>query len=516
MTNRRSSELASESQSVGWISSTDAMLLFVAILTLVAMVFQQQWAAAESQLSNTEELRQSETSDLETKLAIAETDLQRLRDLVTGTGQDYATAIIKIGELEKLLAAAFADIGELQQWLGQQIASNAMLEGQVKEGQARKEQDAVEIGKLGQLSIGLQTTLKQALAKIEEQSQQLLAREKELKAHKVEIGELKAKLAENKNQLATLTATVKDYDAKVTHLTADVESLKSRLKKSEAEVHSLETKIAVLIDDIQMKRRDVARSQREAQDYEKTISRLKAIVDQRDMTVDQLTMKVEELNASISSRDELIKQLRSRGRELVKENADLRLRVAGKARETDIRRELVGLQGPLGRVAILFDASESMTKGGRWESARKVVESWVANLYMKECRVIVFNSFIKTFPADGSVINLQGPDGDRKRGELVAFLADTKPQFQTNTRLALQEAYKTEGLDTIILFTDGAPTAGTSGVPSSVEANEIYKLIGRNPGIPVNAVGIGAYYEPELAQFLLEVSRRSNGSFVGR
>jgi uncharacterized coiled-coil DUF342 family protein len=516
MSNRRSSELASESQSVGWISSTDAMLLFVAILTLVAMVFQQQWAAAESQLSDTERIRQSETSGLGAKLAISEAELKRLRDLIAGTGQDYATAITRIGELERILAEAFADIGELQKWLSQQMRRIDVLEGQVQDGRQRTERDAAEISKLGQLNSGLQRTLKLALAKVEEQSKELLAREMELQAQKAELARLAAKIAENEKQIATLTAAVNDYGTKVVKQTAEIETLKSQLAKCQAEVESLRTEVAVLMNEIALKSRELDRSQQEIRALVREIAMLKTTVDKGGLTVVRLNKENQELKATIDSLNMLIEQLRIRGRELLKENAGLRLRVAGQAGETDIRRELVGLQGPLGRVAILFDASESMAKGGRWESARKVVESWVANLSMRECRLIVFNSFIKPFPADGSVINLQGDDGDKKRRELVAFLAETKPEYQTNTRQALEEAYKTEGLDTIILFTDGAPTAGRSGVPSEAEAEEIYKLINRNPNIAINAVGIGAYFDPKLATFLLKVSELSNGSFMGR
>jgi hypothetical protein len=71
-------------------------------------------------------------------------------------------------------------------------------------------------------------------------------------------------------------------------------------------------------------------------------------------------------------------------------------------------------------------------------------------------------------------------------------------------------------LDTIILFTDGEPNSPTGRDQFEPEMTELIYDLCRQYSVPVNAVGLGDYFKPELSRFLLTVSQETGGSFVGR
>ncbi|MEQ9380174.1 MAG: hypothetical protein RJP95_04880 [Pirellulales bacterium] len=185
--------------------------------------------------------------------------------------------------------------------------------------------------------------------------------------------------------------------------------------------------------------------------------------------------------------------------------------------ERRVRGELLGLKGSLDRVAVIFDASLSMKTGDRWDSARQVMLDWVDYLDMKECKLLVFNDHVVQYPEGDRLLKLQGEEGAEDREKMRRFLENVEPAGRTNTLAALREAYQVQGLDTIILFTDGAPYI--SGEQQRYDAElvkEIYSLCHSHPEVPINAVGLGDYFSPELSAFLLRVSEITQGTFIGR
>jgi hypothetical protein len=66
------------------------------------------------------------------------------------------------------------------------------------------------------------------------------------------------------------------------------------------------------------------------------------------------------------------------------------------------------------------------------------------------------------------------------------------------------------------LFTDGAPNDGHSAVFDPKIAEQIYTLCKAHPDVPINAVGLGDYFKPELSQFLLRIAETTGGTFLGR
>lgn len=183
--------------------------------------------------------------------------------------------------------------------------------------------------------------------------------------------------------------------------------------------------------------------------------------------------------------------------------------------EGRLRRELIGLKGQMRRVAILIDCSGSMTEKNRWESAQAVLKTWLEKLDMEQCRVVIFSTDIKTFPQTAAFASVRD-GGEKVRKEIMDFLGRSNPEGGTNTLKALEDAYAQADLDTIILFTDGAPNDGNSPRFDPKVAEKIYRLCEKHNTIPINAVGLGDYFKDDLSSFLLKVAEITGGTFFGR
>jgi regulator of replication initiation timing len=187
--------------------------------------------------------------------------------------------------------------------------------------------------------------------------------------------------------------------------------------------------------------------------------------------------------------------------------------------EPGLHKELIGLKGNLGRVAIIFDTSGSMALSGRWDQARGVVATWLEHLAISECVLVLFSNDAQIYPEDGSFLDMRGPSGAANRKLLLSRIEATKPDGGTNTLLALQVAYRCPNLDTIILFTDGEPNNPKGVVANQFDpevAKKIYALLQQYKEIPVNTVGLGNYFKPQLSGFLMRVAQDTGGSFLGR
>jgi hypothetical protein len=200
-----------------------------------------------------------------------------------------------------------------------------------------------------------------------------------------------------------------------------------------------------------------------------------------------------------------------------------------------LRRELVGFKGDLQRVAFLIDNSGSMKE--RWDNAKTRIMQWITSLNVGECIVITFNDYDKVVKwprkADGTYLiskNAKQPPFN----EIRQVLENSAPaEGGTDTYQAFEKAYAFKGVDTIILFTDGAPWMGKEYVfkgqwrkPESEKAGnidydkfliqEVQDLCQENKHIPINIVGVGNYTEPNFANFLLQLAKISDGTFLGR
>lgn len=193
--------------------------------------------------------------------------------------------------------------------------------------------------------------------------------------------------------------------------------------------------------------------------------------------------------------------------------------------QKQIRQELLGIPGKLARVVMVVDRSQSMSKGSRWEDAKRTVTGWIEHLPVEAAALVVFGADVQVVPArfqpekDAVYNTVEVPDINPEiRAEMVEALGALAPAGLTPTAKALRQAMKFRNVDAIILFTDGPPeqTAGSVLDPTT----EVYELVETwcrdNPNSCVHAVGISDYFKPKMGEFLLEVAKRGRGAFIGR
>ncbi len=262
-----------------------------------------------------------------------------------------------------------------------------------------------------------------------------------------------------------------------------------------------------------------------------------ALTQANDNLADDLARNNVELSEFRRQLAELKDQNRSLSNQLVvtSRSTDVLIGELEKARlkpptsEGEIRQELLSLKGgaaggTLSNVVVLLDRSSSMDaeKGKRWRDATNVVNTWLSYLPIKNCVLVTFNDRCKVFPSDGSWLRIN----ETNRNTLVAQLNGLKPEGFTDTLAALQTAYGYTNADTIILFTDGkperAPRDGSrqesmGGRGSKEMIKDIHLLCtNRLQIIPVNTVGLGDYFSPDLAGFLRQLANETKGTFIGR
>jgi archaellum component FlaC len=241
--------------------------------------------------------------------------------------------------------------------------------------------------------------------------------------------------------------------------------------------------------------------------------------------------KIAELNRQLQ---ELARIVKERTAEVAHLKTELAKRPLPSAR---VHQELLGIKGDMKKVAILLDHSGSMniaTPGPgnrtRWQYCLEIVKTWVRHLEMERCILVVFSTEAKVFPEGGGMfeVKVEGRVADQKKLEEILDGLKT-PNGATNTLEALKKAYAVPDLSSIILFTDGKPeddrTASLRSNPEAARLHtemlqaQVYALIERSQNaraVPINTVGLGDYFKPELSAFLMKVSELTGGVFIGR
>jgi|GEM_PF-2290474 len=186
-----------------------------------------------------------------------------------------------------------------------------------------------------------------------------------------------------------------------------------------------------------------------------------------------------------------------------------------------IRQELLGLKGSLRKVVFVLDRSSSMHDDpARWKEAKELVLSWIKYLPVQEVLVILFDSEVRTLPNDGRWVDLTR-DSDRESLINEISLASAA-SGSTNTLAAIEQAFRCEGANAIVLFTDGKPD--TSAAPSMNGALAVDAILAcvksqgsiQSGATRLHTVGVGNYFEAGAGKFLLDLANAGRGSFIGR
>lgn len=397
-----------------------------------------------------------------------------------------------------------------------------------------------------------------ALRRLSDESSSLQATRDDLSRTRTDLSQTKTDLANRtteRNDLTRRLASLEDQHASLNKNLLALNDAKERLEKTKAqelaaaaaklevnaqEFEKLQRERNLLFDyakqlrdrflaqqaDLETARKESAKIQRDYTSLDETLRLLR-------QTLDDSKRQLSSTEQDLAARDRAVKSSIDEKRLLELQLAALQAQFRGtldqigtlkqqlKDQEVlkySVHRQLIGLSGGLRRVAVLVDSSGSMAlEKGRWEGVREIVVNWLAHLDVDQCVLVLFNSNVTTFPGDGTLLDLRGPQGAQNRERLVKRLKDERPGGWTNTLAAFETAYRHPGIDTILLFTDGKPTTAASDRIDPEAVRRIYALCTQNRHIPVNAIGIGDYFEDkELSQFLRRLAQTTSGTFLGR
>ncbi|HVU89557.1 MAG TPA: VWA domain-containing protein [Gemmataceae bacterium] len=472
---------SNEASLAGWISSNDVTLLTMVLVVMIALFLHTKLVKGSKENASLV----GEKSTLAATLATTESELHRASASLQDSHQKLRLTEEQRNKLDTDLQAALRNINDLNSRLSALVAAKSKLEQQEQELLATKEALTGE-------------------------RDQLAAQQQTLTAARDVLIDDKASLTKQLTQIAD------QLSAKL-QLLEDAEKDRDRLAKQAEELESI---VTALTGKLESANENLAATKKQAQ----------AARGETDKRIQSLES---ELATGNKRAEEYLAQLKRatealQGLSLEKRKIETRLdqaeqqRELALLRETRLNRELVGLKGKLTRVAVLFDASGSMNaksadqRMNRWTEAQQIAGTWLRYLDAEECVLIVFSSDVRTFPEDGSFARLRGAGSDERRQQLLKSLERIEPKGWTNTLGALQKAYEYPGLDTIILFSDGAPTNVNLGRFDAAVADEIYRLCRRYPDVPINTIGLGNYFEQDLSTFLTTVARITGGAFQGR
>lgn len=513
---------SSEAGLAGWISSNDVTLFTMVLVVIIALFLHsnlirgqqeneqltdQNQSLSEDLTSTGEQLDQTakERDTLDQQLQERERLLLQTKNLLSLTQQERDT-------LQADLLDSLQRIESMSETIAALTADKTSLEGQRAQLTTQKTTLEQDLANLARMKAALESDK----ADLTAEKQALQTQTMELTAQSTTLAKDKASLNE---RLAAVAAQLEQRVKQMQDLEKERDRLKQQADALDDIVATLESKLKTAGTDL------VALKQ--AAEKQQTVAAAR---------IDDLAAQVESENARAEDYLSRLRRAAELFRGLQADKSTLEKQVSGLSRElgderqrfqqqldqeTRVNRELVGIRGDLRRVAVLFDASGSMKEkgtgsGDRWAEAQKIATTWLAHLDVDECVLIVFSSDVRTFPSDGTLVTVHGTDGEANRAELMAQLKSVEPDGWTNTLAALQAAYRYDGLDTILLFSDGAPTNPNSGRFDADVADQIYKLCQQHADIPINTIGLGNYFDKEMSTFLRTLARLTGGTFRGR
>ncbi|MFV1965356.1 MAG: VWA domain-containing protein [Pirellulaceae bacterium] len=464
---------SSEAGLAGWISSNDVTLFTMVLVVIIAIFLHtnlirganenEKLTDRNAELSDTNQAIEENLAQTRERRDQLDADLKERRQELQKTTEDLQAARTERNALNRQLEKEIERITQLNQSLQQLTLDNTNLERDKAQLTGTRDTLTREKANLTKSLAELSSTLEAKVRALKDAEQQ--------RDHLNE-------------QSKTLDGIIATLQTKLSLANEDLESLKHESSQQLAEVQKQ------VAESAEMAAVEASR----ADDY---LSRLRRAADLfQGMKAEKQTLESQVTNLE----DRYEQQL---------------------AREATISRELVGLQGDLTRVAFLFDASGSMKKSGstddqRWAEAQGIAATWLAHLDVDECVLVVFSSDVRTFPKDGTMIQVSGPDSEANRAPLLEPLNAVEPSGWTNTLDALRTAYTYEDLDTIILFSDGAPTNPATGRFDQAVVQQIYSLCREHGDVPINTIGLGNYFDEQMAAVLRNLASMTGGTFRGR
>lgn len=496
----RATTRSSEAALAGWISSNDVTLFTTVMVVAIAIFLHARLTKGARQQAQLVEEKASISATLDATAA----DLAATEERLHATTGKLDATNERLATTSQRLDATARDLDEMT---GLFESTDQRLASTQAERDALQHQLNQRLADLAALNSKLDGLLVEK-GRLETERRELTVERRTLAADRDSLtasnSTLRERLDAISGQLADKIAALAEVEKERDRLKAQAEELGSIVDTLRSKLDSLNIEIVGLRDQTEAERAAAA-----------------AQVEELTSRVAASDRSAEEYLAELKRATALLQGLRLQKQELERTITEVeRRRQEELLEEVRNNRELIGLKGPLKRVAIVFDASGSMrqavegTQGDRWAEAQEIAATWMKHLSVEECVLIVFSSTVRTFPEDGTLADLRGEDGHLKREMLLSELKAVTPAGLTNTLDALRKAYEYD-IDTILLFTDGAPSKADSGLFDAAIAEEIYSLCRQHQDIPINTIGLGNYFDVNMSTFLQTVAKISDGTFRG-
>lgn len=462
---------SSEAGLAGWIASND-VTLFTMVLVMVIAIFLHTKLNREKKQHH--DLAGQHTALLAKKASMASA-LDDLRGQFDQSNVQLRLTQEERDQLQTQLVEKLQSLAQLNAKLDSLLKEKGQLETQ--RGELLATQDAITRQKAA--IQGDRDTLRNTNTTLSAQLTMLSAQLTEKVEALRKVDEQRQRLEKQANQLdnivASLKQRLKEMDVQLVDAAEQADEMRAA---SESQVEKLKSQ--------------VADSDKRAEEYLAQMQRAAALL--KDLTVEKEGLQVQLTKTEQQAQSQMLE-------------------------EAENNRTLVGLKGRVQRVAIVLDASGSMRQAGagggdRWAEARDIVATWLSHLNVEHCVLIVYSIDVRTFPDDGKLADLRGPTGKTTRESLMTQLQAVAPGGWTDTYLALAKAYEYD-VDTILLFSDGAPSKVATGAYDDNLARQIYQLCGEHAGIPVNTIGLGNYFDKDMSTFLRKVATITGGAFRG-
>lgn len=463
---------SSEAGLAGWIASNDATLFTVVVVMVIAMFLQTRVASG----TRRQEELSAEKAALNAALVDSDDQLVSARSLLDETNSTLKLTQEERDGLQAQLVDKLAALTELNSKLDALLAEKSVLKA--KQQSLANARDSLLREKAG--LVDARDELSGANRMLSERLEALAADLEKKVAALAEIEIQRDRLRKQSDELGSIVAALKqrlqEMDVELAAARDDADAVRVAAEKSDLAL-----------------RANVAAADAQAEDYLKQLRAATALLQSLEGEKKKL-----EIEFSAAERQRQVELLA----------------------EAENNKQLVGLTGPMKRVAILFDASGSMrqasTQGAdRWAEAQSIAATWLRHLNVQQCLLIVYASNVRAFPEDGTLADLRGESGAARREELLDRVRNITPAGGTNTLAALQKAYEYD-VDTILLLSDGAPSRSTTGKYDAELAQEIYELCKAHADIPVNTIGLGNYFDQDMSTFLRTVASITGGGFRGQ
>lgn len=422
-------------------------------------------------------------------------ELLQTQSALAGNNSELEQLQSKLRQSTHDLRHAEEELKKRQQEIQKLESEAARLSSRLAQGQRDLSEALKNLVSAQELRAGAEVDLAAARMSLNQQERLVAALQTKLTAAETRSSDAEARLMLLRDQVSDASAKAKQLDADVLQL---------RKKAEQADVM-----LAAAQKQSQTVQADLLKARKRAEEAEAKLT---------DTQKQGLTVEAE-----LASLRKAVEDQRTTTGRLQQRLSDAEGRFAG-----------VDLAGR--RVVLLIDMSGSMGSVDtrtpaphKWpEVGRTVVHILRSLPEVEKYQVILFaeeTQFLLGRPG-------QWLDFDRQKSpdEVAKALARVQPKGDTNMYAAFEAAFRlrTQGLDTIYLFSDGLPNQGP-GLPAQPPTDEAVQaaLLGKHvrdairlqwnraePRVRIHAVGF-FFESPSLGAFLWTLTRENGGSFVG-